>query len=215
MKPNLFIFHFLICTSLHTKRSLCTPKSHRLFFCILLDSILKNRDITLLTKVRIVKAMGFPVVMCGCESWTTKKAEHWRTDAFKLWCWRRLLSPLDNKEIKPANPKGNQPWIFIGRTDAEAEAPILRPPDAKNGLTGKDPNAGKDWGQLEKGMTRWLDGIPTQWTWVWVSSGRWWRTGKPGVLQSMGSQRVRHNQATEQQQLEVLVICLGLFLCMV
>ena len=89
MKPNLFIFHFLICTSLHTKRSLCTPKSHRLFFCILLDSILKNRDITLLTKVHIVKAMGFPVVMCGCESWTTKKAEHWRVYAFELS--RRLL----------------------------------------------------------------------------------------------------------------------------
>ena len=87
----------------------------------------------MLTKVRLVKAMVFPVAMCGCESWTIKKAEHQRIDAFELWCWRRLLvleSPLDNKEIKPVHPKGNQSWIFIGRTDAEAEA-ILWPRDAK------------------------------------------------------------------------------------
>ena len=83
-----------------------------------LDSVWKSRDITLRTKVYIVKAVIFPVVMYGCESWTIKKAEHWRTDAFELWYWRRLESPLDNKQIKPVNPKGNQ-WIFIGRTDAE------------------------------------------------------------------------------------------------
>ena len=97
-----------------------------------LDSILKNRNITLLTKVHIVKAMIFPVVVYGCESWTIKKAECQRTDAFELWCWRRILIPLDSKEIKPVNPKGNQPSIFIGRTDAEAKTPILWPPDAKN-----------------------------------------------------------------------------------
>ena len=97
-----------------------------------LDSILKNRNITLLTKVHIVKAMIFPVVVYGCESWTIKKAECQRTDAFELWCWRRILIPLDSKEIKPVNPKGNQPSIFIGRTDAEADAPILWPPDAKS-----------------------------------------------------------------------------------
>ena len=101
------------------------------------DSILKSRNITLLTKVHLIKAMVFPVVMFGCESWTVKKAECGRTDAFELWCWRRLLSPLDCKEIQPVNPKGNQSWICIGRTDAEAEAPILWPHDAKNWLIGK------------------------------------------------------------------------------
>ena len=118
-----------------------------------LYSILKSRDITLPTKIHLVKAMGFPVVMNGCESWTIKKAECWGTDAFKLWCWRRLESHLISKEIKPVSPKGNQPWIFIGRTDVEAEAPILWPPNAKNWLTGKDLDAGKDWRQAEKGMT--------------------------------------------------------------
>ena len=85
-----------------------------------LDSMLKSRDITLLTKVGLVKAMVFPVVLYGCESWTRKKAESRRIDAFELWCWRRLESPLDYKEVKPVHPKGNQSWIFIGRTDVEA-----------------------------------------------------------------------------------------------
>ena len=121
-----------------------------------LDSVLKSKTITLLTKVYRVKAMFFPVAMYRCESWTTKKAEHWRIDGFKLWCWRRLLSPLDCKEIQPVHPKGNQPWIFTGRTDAEA--PIFWPPDAKNRLTRKDPDAGKDWWWKEKRM-RWLGSI--------------------------------------------------------
>ena len=93
-----------------------------------LDSILKTRDITLSTKVRLVKAMVFPVVMYGCESWTLKKAEHQRIDAFELWCW----SPLDYKEIQPVHPKGDQYWVFTGRTDAKAETPILWPPDEKS-----------------------------------------------------------------------------------
>ena len=97
--------------------------------------------------------MVFPVVMYGCESWTVKKAEHRRIDAFELWCWRRLLSPLDGKEIQPDNPKGNQSQMFIGRTDAEAVTPILWPPGVKNWLTGKDPHAGKDWRQEEKETT--------------------------------------------------------------
>jgi len=85
-----------------------------------------------------------------------KKAECWRTDAFELWCWWRLLeSPLDSKEIRPVNPKGNQSWIFIGRTDAEAETPILWPPNAKTWLTRRDPDAGKNWDQEEKGATGW------------------------------------------------------------
>ena len=110
-----------------------------------LDSILKSRDITLPTKVHLVKAMVFPVVMYECESWTIKKAERWRSDVFELWCWRRLESPLDCKEIQPAHPKENQSWIFIGRTDAKAETPILWPPEGKNWLIWKDPDAGKDW----------------------------------------------------------------------
>ena len=129
-----------------------------------LDSVLKSRNITLLPKVYIVKTMVFPIVMYRCESWTIKKAEHWRTDAFELWCWRRLKtleSPLDCKEIKPSNPKGNQSWIFVGRTDAEDEAPILWPPHAKNWLTGEDPAAGKDEGRRRRGWQRMrrLDGM--------------------------------------------------------
>ena len=118
-----------------------------------LDSILKSRGISLPTKVRPVKAVIFPVVMYGCESWTVKKAEHRIIDAFELWCWRRLESPLDCREIQPVHPKGDWSWVFIGRTDAEAETPILWPPDAKSWLIGKDPDAGRDWGQEEKGMT--------------------------------------------------------------
>ena len=97
-----------------------------------LDSILKSRDITLPTKVCLVKAMVFPVVMYGCENWTVKKAEHRKIDAFELWCWRRLESPLDCKEIQPVHPEGDQSWVFIGRTDAEAETPVLWPPHAKS-----------------------------------------------------------------------------------
>ena len=102
---------------------------------------------------------------------------------------KTLESPLDCKEIQPVNPKGNQSWIFTGRTDAEAETPILWPPDVKNWLIGKDPDAGKGW-RREKGQQRmrWLDGITAQWTWVWVNSGSWQWTGRPGMLQPMGLQ---------------------------
>ena len=98
-----------------------------------LDNILKSRDITLPTKVRLVKAIVFPVVMYGCESWTVKKAESQRIDAFELWCWRKTLeSPLDCKEIQPVHSKGDQSWVFFGRTDAKAETPVLWPPHAKS-----------------------------------------------------------------------------------
>ena len=97
-----------------------------------LDSILKSRDTTLPTKVGLVKAMVFPMVMYGCESWTVKKAEHRSIAAFELWCWRTLENPLDCKEIQPVHPKGDQSWVFIGRTDAGTETPILCSPDAKN-----------------------------------------------------------------------------------
>ena len=97
-----------------------------------LDSIFKSRDVTLPTKVHLVKAMVFPVIMYGCESWTVKKAEHQRIDGFELWCWRRLLRvpSLDCKEIQPVHLKGDQSWVFIGRTDAKAETPVLWPPRA-------------------------------------------------------------------------------------
>ena len=97
-----------------------------------LDSIFKSRDITLPTKVHLVKALVFPVVMYGCESWTVKKAERRRIDAFELWCWRTLESPLDCKEIQPVRSEGDQPWDFFGRNDAKAETPVLWPPDAKS-----------------------------------------------------------------------------------
>ena len=116
-----------------------------------LDSILKSRYITLPKKVYTVKAMVFPIVMYRCERWVTKKAEGWRIDAFKLWCWKTLETPLDSKKIKLVNPERNQTWIFIGRTDAEAKAPILWPPDSKSSLTRKEPDAWKDWRQKEKG----------------------------------------------------------------
>ena len=110
----------------------------------------------MLTKVRIVKARILPVIMYRCEGWTIKKAEPEWTDDFELW--KTLESPLDIKEIKPVNPKGNQPWILIGRTYAEAEAPILWPPDAKHWLIGENPDAWKDWGQEGKGETEYETG---------------------------------------------------------
>ena len=131
-----------------------------------LDSVLKSRDITLPTKVCLVKAMLFPVVMYGCE---LDCKEGWVP---KNWCFQTVVlektveSPLDSKEIKPVNPKGNQSWIFIGRTDGEDEAPKFWPPDAKSWLPEKDPDAGKDCGQEDKGTTEdemvgwhhWLNG---------------------------------------------------------
>ena len=161
-----------------------------------LDSILKSRDITLPTKVRLVKGMVFPGVMYRCENWTIKKAP-------KNWCFwtvvleKTLESPLDCKEIQPVHPKGDQSWVYIRRTDAEAETPILWLLHVKSWLIWKDPDAGKDWGQEEKGTTEdemvgwhhWLNG-----QWVWVNSGSWWWTGRPGVLQSMGSQGVRQDE---------------------
>ena len=127
--------------------------SHEIKRCLLLgrktvtnlDSILKDRDITLPPNVHLVKAMVFPVVMYGCESWTVKKAEHWR-----IWCFwtvvleKTLESPLDCKEIQPVHSKGNQSWIFIRRANAGAEAPIFWSPDAKSWLIWKDPDVGKN-----------------------------------------------------------------------
>ena len=173
--------------------------SHEIKRCLLLgikvmtnlDSILKSRDITLPTKVRLVKAMLFPVVMYGCESWTIKKAEHQRSDAFELWCWRRLLrvpwtARSSNqsilKEISPEYLLEGWCWSWNSNTLATWCEELTQ---------WKRPWC---WARLkagEEGDNRGWDGwmaSPTQWTWVWVDFGSWWWTGKPGVLQSMGSQ---------------------------
>ena len=129
------------------------------------------------------------------ESWAPKNWYFWTVVLEKT-----LESPLDSKEINLVNPKGNQPWMFIGRTDAKAETPVLWPPQAKSWLIGKDPESGRDCGQEEKGTTEdemagWhhrLDGH-----WVWVNSRSWWWTGRPGVLWFMESQRVGHDWVTE------------------
>ena len=182
--------------------------SHEIKRCLLLgrkvmtslDSLLKSRDITLPTKVRLVKAIAFLVVMYGCESWTIKKHEHQRMDAFELWWWRRLESPLVCKEIQTVHPQGNQSWILIGKTDDEAETPILWPPDVKNLTHWKRYWC---WERLkargegdDRGWDGWMVSL-TGWTWVWISSWNWWWTGKPGMLQPMRSQRVGHDWATE------------------
>ena len=145
-----------------------------------LDSIFKSRDITLPTKVRLVKAMVFPVVMCGCESWTVKKAEHRRIDAFELWCWRRLL------RVPWGARRSNQ--SILKATWCEELTHWKRPwcwERLKVGGEGDD-----------RGWDGWMASL-TRWTWIWVGSGSWWWTGKPDVLQSMGSQRVWYDWATE------------------
>ena len=134
--------------------------------------------------------------------WELDYKESW---VLKNWCFwtvvlkKTLESSLACKEIHPVHPKGDQSWIFIGRTGAEAETPIFWSPDVKNWLIGKDPDAGKDWRWEEKddrGLSGWM-ASPTWWTWIWVSSRSWWWTGKPGVLQSMAFQRVGHIWTTE------------------
>ena len=153
---------------------------------------IKSIDITFSTKVRLVKAIVFLVVVHGCESWTLKKAECRRIDAFEPWCWRRLESLLECKEIQPVHPIGDQCWVFIGRTDVEAETPILWPPDAKSWLIWKNPVAGKDWGQEEKGtaedeMIEWhhrLNGHGFRWTPELVMDREAWHAMVHGVAKS-------------------------------
>ena len=163
-----------------------------------LDSILKSKDITLSRKVCIVKATVFPVVMCKCESWTIKKAKCRRIDVFELWYF-----PLDCKEIKLVNPKGDQPWIFIGRTDTEAEALVLQPPDAKSCLNGKDLMLGKMEGKRRRGWqrVRRLDSITDSMD-VNVSKLRETVKDREAWCAAVhGSQRAGHYLATGQQQI--------------
>ena len=171
-----------------------------------LDSLLKGRDIILLTKEHIVKAMVFPVVLYGCENWTIKKVEYQRIDAFKLWSWRRLLrvpwtarrsNPSILKEINAKysleGPMLNLKHQYFGHLIERANSL------EKTLVLGKTKGKRK---RVVGQMMRWLDSI-TDWTWIWANSRRWWRTGKPGVLQSMGLQRVGHNLVTAQQRVMV------------
>ena len=164
-----------------------------------LDSILKSRDITLPTQVRLVKVMVFPVVMYGCESWTIKKAESWRIDAFELWCWRRLLRvPWSARRSNQSILKEISPEYSLEGLMLKLKL-LLWPPMRSVDLLEKTLMLGGIGGRGEgddRGWYAWM-ASPTWWTWVWVNSGSWWWTGRPGVLQFMGSQRVGHNWATE------------------
>ena len=134
-----------------------------------------------------LSSQGYGFTISHVWMWELDYKETWVPKNWHFWTVmleKTLESPLGCKEIQPVHPKEDQSWLFIGRTDGEAETPILRPPDAKTWLIGKDPGAGKDWGQEEKGQQRmrWMTS-PSQWTWVWVNSGSWWWTWRPGMLQ--------------------------------
>ena len=172
-----------------------------------LESILKSRDITLLIKVHLVKAMVFPVVMYGCESWTIKKAEHRKIDAFELWCWRRVQESPRLSRVSLSARRSNQSIIKEISPEYSLEGLMLKLNFQSFGhlkwrtdSLEKTLMVGRIEGRRRRGWQkmRWLDGIEmTWWTWVWASSRNWWWTGKPGVLQSMESQRVGHDWVTE------------------
>ena len=164
-----------------------------------LGSILKSRGITVPTKVHLIKAMVFPVVMYGCESWTVKKSECWKGDAFKLWCWRRFLrvpwtARRYNQSILTISPGCLLEGLVL-KLKLEYFGHLMQRADSLE----KTLMLGGIRGRRKRGWqrTRWLDGITTRWTWVWVNSGSWWWTGSPGVLWFMGSQRVGYDWATE------------------
>ena len=174
-----------------------------------LDAMLKSGDIILPTKVHLVKAMVFPVVMYGCESWSIKKADCWRTDAFELWCWRRLLRvPWTARRSNQSILKEISPEYSFEGLMLKLKTPILWPPNVKNWLIGKDPDIGKDWRWEEKGTTEdeivgwhhWLNGHE-----FLSKLQSWWWTGRSGMQQFMGLQKVRHDWATE---LNVKIFCL-------
>ena len=198
-----FIYLFIYLDSIITADGDCSHEIKRRLLhgrkvMTNLDSILKSRDIALPTKVCLVKAMVFPVVMYGCESWAIKKAEHWRIDAFELWCWRRLL------RVPWAAKKSNQPILkeispeyslegLMLKLKLQYFGHLMRKTDSfeKTMILGKIEGKGED-----RGWDGWM-ASPTQWTWVWVNSGSWWWMGRPVVPQSMGSQRVIHDWMTE------------------
>ena len=175
--------------------------SHEIKRCLLfgrkamtnLDSILQSRDITLPTMFHPVKAMVFPVVMYGCECWTTKKAEHQRYDAFELWCWRRLLRvPWTARRSNQCILKEISPEYSLEGLTMKLKLLYFGHLMRRTDSLGKTLMLGKIEDSRRRGWQRmrWLDASPTWWTWAWASSVSSWRTGKPAVLQSMGSQRV-------------------------
>ena len=162
-----------------------------------LDSILKSRDTTLPTKVHLVKAMVFPVVMYGCESWTVKKAECRRIDAFELWCWRRLLRvPWTVRRSNQSILKEISPGCLLEglmlKLKLQYFGHLMQRVDSLEKTLGLGAGGEGD----DRGLDGWM-ASPTRWTWVWVNSGSWWWTGRPGVLWLMESQRVGHNWTTE------------------
>ena len=171
------------------KKSYNQPRQH-----------IKIRDITLPTKACLIKAMVFPVVMYGCESWTITKTEHWRADAFELWCWRRLLRvPWTARRSNQSFLKGMSPEYSLEglmlKLKLQYFGHLMWRADSLEGTL----MLGKIEGGRRRGQQRiggWM-ASPTQWTWVWVNSGSWWWTGRPGMLQSMGSQWTGHDWATE------------------
>ena len=150
--------------------------------------------------MNIIKVMVFPAVMDGCEISTIKKAERQKTDAFDL-CWKVLESPLDSKETKLINPKGKQPWVFILKLNLQYLGHMMW----KANSLEKTPLLGKTEGRRRRGRQRmrWLDGITDIRTWAWANSGTWWRTGKLGMLQLMGSGRVGHNLELNNNSINV------------
>ena len=165
-----------------------------------IDSIFKSSDITLPTKVRLVKAMIFPLVMYGCESWTVKKAEHRRIDAFELWCWRRLLRvPWTARRSNQSILKEISPGCSLEGTMLKLKPQYFghlmeELTHCKRLLCWEGLGAGGEGD--DRGWDGWMVS-PTRWTWVWVDSGSWWWTERPGMLRFMGSQRVGHDWATE------------------
>ena len=167
-----------------------------------MSCIFKSRDITLPTKVHLVKAMVFLVVMYWCESWTGKKAEHWRIDAFELWCWRRLLRvPWTARRSNQSILKEISPGISLEEMMLKLKLQyfchLMRRVDSLEKTVMLGGIGGRRWGWQRM---RWLDGMSP---WVWVNSGSWWWTGRPGVLRFMGSQRVGHDSATELNCTEI------------
>ena len=154
----------------------------------------------------------------ACYGFSNSHVRVWHLDCKESWVLKTLEHPLDCNEIQPAHSKGNQPWTFIGRTDAEAETPIIWPPDVKNRLIRKDPDAWKGWRQEEKETTEdetdgWMASL-TQWTWIWAISRSWWWTGKPGVLQTMESQRVGHDLMIELNWIILPHFSVCVYVCM-